>query len=94
MHNINYLQGGLPVLTVAERESYLAEESVRQAVGLFSETGDGAQLAQNILSLYQSPEMCGKMSKNALMLYTGRYAKSVGLARYAALFEDIFPSAN
>lgn len=90
----SYLQGGLPVLTVAERESYLAEESVRQAVGLFSETGDGAQLAQNILSLYQSPEMCGKMSKNALMLYTGRYAKSVGLARYAALFEDIFPSAN
>lgn len=90
----SYLQGGLPVLTVAEKESYLAEESVRQAVGLFSETGDGAQLAQNILSLYQSPEMCGKMSKNALMLYTGRYAKSVGLARYAALFEDIFPSAN
>lgn len=90
----SYLQGGLPVLTVAERESYLAEESVRQAVGLFSETGDGAQLAQNILSLYQSPEMCGKMSKNALMLYTGRYEKSVGLARYAALFEDIFPSAN
>ena len=90
----SYLQGGLPVLTVAERESYLAEESVRQAVGLFSETGDGAQLAQNILSLYQSPEMCEKMSKNALMLYTGRYAKSVGLARYAALFEDIFPSAN
>lgn len=90
----SYLQGGLPVLTVAERESYLAEESVRQAVGLFSETGDGAQLAQNILSLYQSLEMCGKMSKNALMLYTGRYAKSVGLARYAALFEDIFPSAN
>ena len=90
----SYLQGGLPVLTVAERESYLAEESVRQAVGLFSETGDDAQLAQNILSLYQSPEMCGKMSKNALMLYTGRYAKSVGLARYAALFEDIFPSAN
>lgn len=90
----SYLQGGLPVLTVAERESYLAEESVRQAVGLFSETGDGAQLAQNILSLYQSPEMCGKMSKNALMMYTGRYAKSVGLARYAALFEDIFPSAN
>ena len=90
----SYLQGGLPVLTVAERESYLAEESVRQAVGLFSETGDGAQLAQNILSLYQSPEMCGKMSKNALMLYTRRYAKSVGLARYAALFEDIFPSAN
>ena len=90
----SYLQGGLPVLTVAERESYLAEESARQAVGLFSETGDGAQLAQNILSLYQSPEMCGKMSKNALMLYTGRYAKSVGLARYAALFEDIFPSAN
>lgn len=90
----SYLQGGLPVLTVAEKESYLAEESVRQAVGLFSETGDGAQLAQNILSLYQSPEMCEKMSKNALMLYTGRYAKSVGLARYAALFEDIFPSAN
>lgn len=90
----SYLQARLPVLAVVEKDSYIAAELREKRAGLSSDVGDGRQLAQNILTLYQSPEMCGKMSENALMLYTGRYAKSIGLARYAALFEDIFPSAD
>lgn len=90
----SYLQARLPVLAVVVKDSYIAAELREKRAGLSSDVGDGRQLAQNILTLYQSPEMCGKMSENALMLYTGRYAKSIGLARYAALFEDIFPSAD
>lgn len=52
------------------------------------------QLTQNILQLYQNPELGKKMSGNAVRLYTEKYAKGIGLNKYAALFKNILRTAN
>lgn len=83
----SYLQAGLPVLAIVEADTYIAKELKRENVGLSSEVGDGAELVQNILMLYRNREMTKKMSDNASALYEQRYAKEIGLGKYAALFE-------
>ena len=52
------------------------------------------QLTQNILQLYQDPELCEKMSGNAVRLYTEKYAKGIGLNKYATLFKNVLRTAN
>ena len=66
----SYLQGGLPILAVAEQSSYLSKDVLYSEIGLCSDVGNGVQLTQNILQLYQDPELCKKMSGNAVRLYT------------------------
>ena len=90
----SYLQGGLPVLAVAEQSSYLSKEALRCEIGLFSDVGSGTQLARNILELYQDPGLREKLSRNASMLYTEKYAKDIGLNKYATLFKGILRTAN
>ena len=79
----SYLQGGLPILAVAEQNSYLSKEALHSEIGLCSDVGNGAQLAQNILQLYRNPR-----------LYTERYAKGIGLNKYVALLKNVLRTAN
>ena len=44
--------------------------------------------------LHQNPELCEKMSSNAVRLYTEKYAKDIGLNKYAALFKNVLRTAN
>ena len=90
----SYLQGGLPILAVAEQNSYLSKEALHSEIGLCSDVGNGAQLAQNILQLYRNPELCKRMSDNAVRLYTERYAKGIGLNKYVALLKNVLRTAN
>ena len=90
----SYLQGGLPILTVAEQSSYLSKDVLYSEVGLCSNVGNGVQLTRNILQLYRDPELCKKMSGNAARLYTEKYAKGIGLNKYAALFKNVLRTAN
>lgn len=90
----SYLQGGLAILTVAERNSYLSKEALHYEIGLFSDVGNGAQLAQNILQLYRNPELREKMSSNAVKLYTEKYAKGSSLNKYAMLFKNVLHTEN
>ena len=85
----SYLQGGLPILSVVERSSYISNEIFKNLVGLSSDIGDGAQLAQNILKLYDVQSLRSKMSENAYKLYMSRYAKNIGEEKYTKLFNDI-----
>lgn len=90
----SYLQGGLPILAVAEQDSYLSKEAVHAGIGLFSDVGNGAQLARNILTLYQDPELCRKMSGNAARLYADRYAEDISLNKYVDLFRGVLRTAD
>ena len=90
----SYLQGGLPILSVAEQDSYLSKETLCSEIGLVSDVGNGAQLTRNILQLYRDPELCKKMSSNAARRYTEKYAKDIGLNKYAALFKSVLRTAN
>lgn len=90
----SYLQGGLPILAVAEQSSYLSKDVLYSEIGLCSDVGNGVQLTQNILQLYRDPELCKKMSDNAVRLYTEKYAKGIGLNKYAALFKNVLRTTN
>lgn len=90
----SYLQGGLPVLVVAERNTYLSEEASQRVIGLSCEVGDGVLLAQNILTLYSDPVLCEEMSRNAAGLYLEKYAKDVGLKQYGALCSEVLRTAE
>ena len=85
----SYLQGGLPILAIAEQNAYLSKETLHCGVGLPSDVGNGVQLVENVLKLYQEPELREKMSENASRLYTQKYAKSIGLGKYAALLKEV-----
>ena len=85
----SYLQGGLPILAVTERDSYIAAEIEEKCVGLFSEVGNGKQLAENILRLFQEPNMRREMSENAESLYIDAYEKDKGRNKYIAMLESV-----
>lgn len=90
----SYLQGGLPILAIAEQSSYLSKEALHSEIGLCSDVGNGVQLTQNILKLYRNPELCKKMLDNAVRLYTEKYARGIGLSKYAALVKNVLRTAN
>ena len=90
----SYLQGGLPILAIAEQSSYLSKEPLHSEIGLCSDVGNGVQLTQNILKLYRNLELCKKMSDNAVRLYTEKYARGIGLSKYAALVKNVLHTAN
>ena len=90
----SYLQGGLPILAIAEQSSYLSKEALHSEIGLYSDVGNSVQLTQNILQLYRNPELCKRMSDNAVRLYTERYAKGIGLNKYVALLKNVLRTAN
>ncbi len=81
----SYLRGGLPVLAVAEEDSYLAEEIVQVGIGYVSQAGDGGGLADNIMKLYENEALRREMSARAETLYSENYEKNIGLERYREL---------
>lgn len=85
----SYLQGGMPVLAVVERESYLAEEVSREAIGRAVEIGDSEALKDAILFLAEHPEERRAMADRAGKLYLERYAYEVGMKKYKDLVEKV-----
>lgn len=85
----SYLQGGMPVLAVVEKDSYLAAELKREQIGRAVEIGDGAALRDAILELAGQPELRRAMGERALALYQSRYAYGVAMEKYRALVEKV-----
>lgn len=46
------------------------------------------------LAIVSGPGTVQKMSGNAVRLYTEKYAKGIGLNKYAALFKNVLRTAN
>ena len=88
----SYLQGGMPVLAVVEKESYLAKEVAREAIGRAVEVGDSETLKDAILFLAEHPDERRTMADRALALYEGRYAYEVAMEQYKALVEKVLKS--
>lgn len=84
----SYLQGGKPILTVVEKESYLATEVEKEKIGCSVEIGDGKALRDAIVSMSESPEQCVEMGKCAKKLYEEQYAYEVAMKKYCHVFEE------
>ncbi len=85
----SYLQGGMPVLAVVEKESYLAEEVSRENIGRAVEVGDIEALKNAILFLAEHPDERRTMATRAGKLYVERYAYEVAMEHYRSMVEKV-----
>ena len=85
----SYLQGGMPVLAVVEKESYLAAEVEGEGIGRAVEIGDADGLRDAILELAENPEGRRAMGARAGALYESRYAYDVAMDSYRRLAEKV-----
>lgn len=88
----SYLQGGIPVIAVAEKESYLTQEITQKQIGGAVEIGDGPALARTIEDLAQDKVRCCDMAKRARELYVQEYSRTLCLGKYAALLNKALES--
>lgn len=85
----SYLQGGLPVISIMESSSYLADEVVREKIGYAIEVGQGKRLADVILELASNKNLQETMSHRAIELYKRTYGKKISLEKYSSLLSDV-----
>lgn len=85
----SYLQGGMPVLAVVERESYLAKEVAREDIGRAVEIGNAESLRDAILFLAEHPDERRAMADRAGKLYDERYAYEVAMEQYLRLVKRV-----
>ena len=84
----SYLQGGLPVLAVVEKDSYLAAEVMKEQIGYSVEIGDSESLRNAIVSMAHDRKLCTEMGMRAKKLYEDRYAYEVAMDKYVSVFTD------
>ncbi len=85
----SYLQGGKPVVVVAEKGSYLIEEVEKEGIGHSVELGDAIVLRDAVISMMNNPEECAEMGKRAKKLYENKYAYDKAMNTYASVMAEI-----
>lgn len=85
----SYLQGGKPVLAVAEKGSYLHAEVEGRKIGRAVTLGDVSGLCDAILQTAENRKLCAQMGEHALRLYEEEYAMQIGLGKYQVLLENL-----
>lgn len=90
----SYLQGGIPVIAVADKESYLAQEITQKQIGAAVEIGDGLALAKAIEDLAREKARCGDMAKRAKELYVQKYSRTLCLEMYAKLLRSVLENTK
>lgn len=85
----SYLQGGQPVLTVVEKNSYLAKEVEEERIGHSVGIGDGEGLKDSIISMLENPKECKAMGKRAKKLYKDKYSYEVSMRKYERVMRKL-----
>lgn len=90
----SYLQGGLPVIAIAEEQSYLVKEVQTRSIGYAVPVGNGQRLAAVLRVLAADSTETAEMSCRASALYKQQYAREIGLEKYYMLIKEIIESSN
>ena len=90
----SYLQGGLPVIAIAEEQSYLVKEVQTRSIGYAVPVGNGQRLAAVLRVLAADSTETAEMSCRASALYKQQYAREIGLEKYYMLIKEIVESSN
>lgn len=85
----SYLQGGKPVVVVAEKDSYLMDEVKKERIGYSVELGDATAFRDAIISMIENPEKCIEMGERAKKLYENKYTYDKAMEKYATVMERI-----
>lgn len=85
----SYLQVGKPVISVVEKESYLAKEANDEGIGYTVEIGDANALKNAIIDMIENPEKTTFMGQKAKRLYKENYAYEVAMKKYGKLISEL-----
>ena len=85
----SYLQGGLPVLAITEKDSYLACEIEKEQIGFAVEPGDAEALRDAIAFLAEKKESFNTMSAQAKRLYERKYTYETAMKKYAQIVKHL-----
>jgi glycosyltransferase involved in cell wall biosynthesis len=85
----SYLQGGKPILVIAEKDSYLVAEVENERIGHAVEIGNGLGLKGEIVALVEDPDECEIMGRRAKKLYESQYAYEVAMDKYKKLIKEV-----
>ena len=85
----SYLQGSLPVISIGESGSYLADEVTREKIGYAIDIGDGKGLADAILEMASNEDLRQEMANRAIRLYKQYYDKRISLKKYSNLVLEV-----
>ena len=80
------------MITISEKESYLAQEVVQEGIGKAINIGDSIGLSQAIIELSRDKVTSDRMSQRAHSLYENRYSMSRCLDQYVELIEKTLES--
>jgi colanic acid biosynthesis glycosyl transferase WcaI len=86
---MTYLAAGLPLLTMVEADSSLAQLVVDHQVGAAVGQGDAAGLAAAILKIAESPEAHAEMRKRARALSEAEFVPAAALAKWDQLLGEL-----
>ncbi len=82
----SYLQSGCAILSVVEKDSYIAKEVSVEKIGISVEIGDGEALVKAIRFLKSNRDICEAMGNRAAALYNIEYSKNIAMEKYSDLF--------
>lgn len=85
----SYLYAGKPVISIAEKNSFLAEEAQENEIGFSVTPGCSDELADKILQLSKDESLCKKMGDNAKKLYEKKYSFDIAKIKYKEIIESI-----
>ena len=85
----SYLQAGLPIISITEKDSYLAKEVIEEQIGLSIVHGESQKLVSSLTEWAVCPEVMQAMCRKTKALYQKKYAKKHGLKHYEYLIRKV-----
>ena len=82
------LHGRQAVIAIVEKESYLAEEVVRERIGCAVEIGDSLRLRDMLVGMAGNPEECAAMGARAGKLYEEKYSYASAMEKYYSIITE------
>lgn len=85
----SYLQGGIPVISITEKGSYLQDEIKKESIGKAITIGDTQGLIDAIYALAHDEQYRYTLAKNASDLYERKYTMQKCLNKYADMLAEL-----
>lgn len=85
----SYLYSGKPVLSIIDKNSYLAKEIEKEKIGFNTQPGDVKSLQKAINFLKNNPYEYKKICERSYALYKKKYARSISLQKLADMLNEL-----
>ena len=85
----SYLQGGHPVIAIAEKGSYLIDEVEKEEIGYGIEVGDVDSFVSAVRRLKGDTKALERMGQKALKIYREKYDYQIAMNKYGRMIKKV-----